>query len=135
MGGQNRGVGVRRMYPASFVVREYERRVTVAMYQGDGAEKTPQYSSTLWLGKRQQTLGDDGKDLDHNAELIPRDQFLHRFAHSPILTRYIWGYCATECKRGNRLSHFSFPKAYQAGLASILQQLIHPLFAASRDPQ
>ncbi|KAJ6464560.1 hypothetical protein C8R45DRAFT_1024395, partial [Mycena sanguinolenta] len=39
VGRQNRRAGARRMYSANLVVRESERKVTVAMYQGDSSER------------------------------------------------------------------------------------------------
>ncbi|KAF7326998.1 Kinase-like protein [Mycena sanguinolenta] len=100
----SRGASVRRMYSANFVVRESERRVTVAMYQGDGAEDEWRQDFAKYESIRHPNILQlygivNAKKLCamvFHDELIPYGQFLSRFEHSPILTTYILSYCITE---------------------------------------
>ncbi|KAF7337199.1 Kinase-like protein [Mycena sanguinolenta] len=99
-----RRMSVRRMYSANLVVRESERKVTVAMYQGDGAEEEWRRDRTAYESIRHPNILQlyglvNTKKLCamvFHEELIPYDQFLRHFEHSPILTTYILGYCVTE---------------------------------------
>ncbi|KAF7337285.1 hypothetical protein MSAN_02281000 [Mycena sanguinolenta] len=100
VGRLGRGMGVRRtVYHAE--IRGDPGTVTVAMYQGDGAEEewgqdVAKYESIrhpnivqlygLVSTKRLYAM------VFHD-ELIPYDQFLRRFQHSSILTTYIFAYC------------------------------------------
>ncbi|KAF7337197.1 hypothetical protein MSAN_02272000 [Mycena sanguinolenta] len=100
----SRGASVRRMYSANFVVRESERKVTVAMYQGDGAEDEWRQDFAKYESIRHPNILQlygivNAKKLCamvFHDELVPYDQFLSRFEHSPILTIYILSYCITE---------------------------------------
>ncbi|KAF7326995.1 Kinase-like protein [Mycena sanguinolenta] len=129
----NPGAGVRRMYSAN-LVRESERRVTVAMYQGDGAEEEwrqdhgayesirhPNILQLYGLVNTKKLCGmvfHDGED-DHAdltfiwlrlwIELIPYAEFLRRFEHSRILTTYILGYCVTEYEEARAYHNSIFP--------------------------
>ncbi|KAF7337194.1 hypothetical protein MSAN_02271700 [Mycena sanguinolenta] len=104
VGRQSRGAGVRRMYSANLVVRESERRVTVAMYQGEDAEEGWRRDRAAYESIRHPNILQlyglvNTKELCamiFHDELIPYAQFRRRFEHSQILTAYIWGYCRTE---------------------------------------
>ncbi|KAF7326997.1 Kinase-like protein [Mycena sanguinolenta] len=81
-----------------------QRKVTVAMYQGDSAEKEWRRDQAAYESIRHPNILQlyglvNTKKLYamvfHN-ELVPYEQFRGRFEHSPILTTYIWGYCLTE---------------------------------------
>ncbi|KAF7337254.1 hypothetical protein MSAN_02277900 [Mycena sanguinolenta] len=102
VGRLSRGLGVRRIHHAE--IRGDAGTVTVAMYQGDGAEEEwrkdiAKYES-IWDPRIMQLHGlVSGKGLYamvFHAELIPYDQFFRRFQHSPILSTYIRGYCCTQ---------------------------------------
>ncbi|KAF7353115.1 hypothetical protein MSAN_01498800 [Mycena sanguinolenta] len=100
---QSREVDVRRaVYHAE--IRGDPGIVTVAMYQGDGAEEewrkhVATYKS-MWHPNIMQLYGlVSTKELYamvFHDELIPYAQFRRRFEHSPILRTYIIGYCRTE---------------------------------------
>ncbi|KAJ6464529.1 hypothetical protein C8R45DRAFT_501467 [Mycena sanguinolenta] len=99
VGRQSRGVGVRRIYHAE--IRGDPGTVTVAMYQGNGAEDewrqhVAKYESIRHLHIMQLYGLVSTKGLYamifHN-ELIPYAQFLRRFERSPVLSAYIIGYC------------------------------------------
>ncbi|KAF7337232.1 hypothetical protein MSAN_02275600 [Mycena sanguinolenta] len=102
VGRQSRGVGVRRIYHAE--IRRDPGTVTVAMYQGAGAEEKwrqhiAKYESIQHPNIMQLYGLVSSKGLYamvFHDELIPYAQFLRRFEHSPILSAYIIGYCATE---------------------------------------
>ncbi|KAF7337202.1 hypothetical protein MSAN_02272500 [Mycena sanguinolenta] len=120
----SRGAGVRRMYHANLVVRQSERKVTVAMYQGDGAEEEwrrdtatyesirhPNFLQLYGLVNTKKLCAMVFHSGDIVIELIPCDQFLRRFEHSPILTIYIMGYCATEFYEAANYHDSIFPMA------------------------
>ncbi|KAF7353194.1 hypothetical protein MSAN_01507100 [Mycena sanguinolenta] len=100
VGRQSRGVGVRRtVYHAE--IRGDPGTVTVAVYQGDGAEEewrkdVAKYES-IWHNNIMQLYGIVSTKGLHavvfHDELIPYAQFLRHFQHSAILTPYIIGYC------------------------------------------
>ncbi|KAF8157661.1 hypothetical protein K438DRAFT_1986448 [Mycena galopus ATCC 62051] len=94
------GPGLRRMYSAKLG----DRRVTIAMYQGDGAEeewqkevakyKLIRHPYIMQLYGLASTRGLCA--MVFHDKLIPFKQFIKRFQHSPVLTMYIQGYCALE---------------------------------------
>ncbi|KAJ6464523.1 hypothetical protein C8R45DRAFT_501368 [Mycena sanguinolenta] len=101
VGRQSRlgGLSVRRIYHAE--IRRDPGPVTVAMYQGDGAEQEWQRHVAKYESIRHPHIMQlyglvSTKGLYamifHN-ELIPYRQFLRRFKHSPILSAYIMAYC------------------------------------------
>ncbi|KAJ7767566.1 hypothetical protein B0H14DRAFT_2968868, partial [Mycena olivaceomarginata] len=97
---QKRGGGVRRMYSAKIVGGE-SRPMTVAVYQGDGAEESwrqqvARYESIrhphiMQLFGLVKTRGLRG--MVFLNELIPFRHFLNRFEYSRILASYILAYC------------------------------------------
>ncbi|KAF7366363.1 hypothetical protein MSAN_00892800 [Mycena sanguinolenta] len=99
VGRQIQGVGVRRVYHAE--IRRDPGPVTVAMYQGDGAEdewrqhvakyESIRHPHIMQLYGLVSTKGLYA--MVFHDELIPYAQFLRRFQHSPILSTYIIGYC------------------------------------------
>ncbi|KAF7353288.1 hypothetical protein MSAN_01516800 [Mycena sanguinolenta] len=101
---QSRGVDVRRIHHAE--IRGNPGIVTVAVYQGDGAEEecrkhVAKYES-IWHVNIMQLYGlVSSKGLYamvFHDELIPYTQFVRHFEHSSILRTYIFGYCATEAR-------------------------------------
>ncbi|KAF7353250.1 hypothetical protein MSAN_01512800 [Mycena sanguinolenta] len=124
VGCQSRGVGVRRIYHAE--IRHDPGTVTIAMYQGDGAEewrhnvakydsiRHPNIMQLYGLVSTERLYA-----MVFHDELIPYAQFFDCFQHSPILTAYIIGYCpiikATEHQEA---THYVFnvspksPKRY-----------------------
>ncbi|KAF7334325.1 hypothetical protein MSAN_02377300 [Mycena sanguinolenta] len=107
VGRLSRGLGVRRIHHAE--IRGDAGTVTVAMYQGDGAEEewrkdVAKYES-IWDPRIMQVYGLVSTKglyaMVFHDELIPYAQFLRHFQHSPILRTYIFGYCliikTTEC--------------------------------------
>ncbi|KAF7330725.1 hypothetical protein MSAN_02445100 [Mycena sanguinolenta] len=99
---QSRGVGVRRIYHAE--IRRDPGPVTVAIYQGDGAEEEWRQHVARYESIRHPNIVQlyglvSTKGLYamiFHDELIPYVQFRRRFQHSPILSTYIIGYCARE---------------------------------------
>ncbi|KAF7353211.1 hypothetical protein MSAN_01508800 [Mycena sanguinolenta] len=103
VGHQRQGVVARRIYHAQ--IRRDPGTVTVAMYQGDSAEKE--------LYRNGDSMSQKYESIRHpnimqlyglvstkglyamvfHYELIPVCQFLRRFEHSSILRTYIIGYC------------------------------------------
>ncbi|KAF7353215.1 Kinase-like protein [Mycena sanguinolenta] len=103
VGRQTPRATVRRVYKAKLEGRE-SGHMTVAVYEGDGAEETwnehlanyesirhPNVMQLYGLVNTQRLRG-----MVFHDELIPYDQFFRRFQHSPILSTYIFGYCNTE---------------------------------------
>ncbi|KAF7353105.1 hypothetical protein MSAN_01497800 [Mycena sanguinolenta] len=94
VGCRSRGVGVRRLYHAE--IRRDPGTMTVAMYQGDGAEEkwrqhVAKHPNIMQLYGIVSTKGFHA--MVFHDELIPYRQFLRRFEHSTILRTYIIGYC------------------------------------------
>ncbi|KAJ6464533.1 hypothetical protein C8R45DRAFT_1174745 [Mycena sanguinolenta] len=102
VGHQSRGVGVRRIYHAA--IRRDPGIVTVAMYQGNGAEdewrqhvakyesiRHPYIMQPYGLVSTKEIYA-----IVFHDELIPYARFLRRFQYSTILCAYIIGYCTTE---------------------------------------
>ncbi|KAF7353114.1 hypothetical protein MSAN_01498700 [Mycena sanguinolenta] len=102
VGCRSRGVGVRRIYHAE--IRRDPGTVTVAMYQGDGAEDEWRHHVAKYESIRHPNIMQlyglvSTKGLYamiFHDELIPYTQFLCRFEHSPILRTYIFGCSAME---------------------------------------
>ncbi|KAF7353203.1 hypothetical protein MSAN_01508000 [Mycena sanguinolenta] len=102
VGRRNRGACARRIYHAE--IRRDPGTVTVAMYQGEGAEEewrqhvakyeSIRHPNIIQLYGLVSTKGLYA--MVFHDELIPYNQFLDRFEHSPILKTYIIGYCITE---------------------------------------
>ncbi|KAF7337249.1 hypothetical protein MSAN_02277400 [Mycena sanguinolenta] len=100
VGRQSRGVSVRRaVYHAE--IRGDPGTVTVAVYQGNGAEEecrkdVAKYES-IWDPHIMQLYGlvrtKGLYAMVFHDELIPYAQFFRRFQHSPISSTYIIGYC------------------------------------------
>ncbi|KAJ7792341.1 hypothetical protein B0H14DRAFT_3160269 [Mycena olivaceomarginata] len=99
---QGRGAIIRRMYSAKIMGRE-TGPMTIAIYQGDGAEKWQQliekyesirHPKIMQLYGLVRTKGLHA--MVFHDDLIPFRQFLNRFRHSPVLTTYIFGYCSSE---------------------------------------
>ncbi|KAF7337210.1 hypothetical protein MSAN_02273400 [Mycena sanguinolenta] len=142
VGHQSRGAGVRRMYSANLVVRESERKVTVAMYQGDGAELKWQEDHTAYESIRHPNILQlyglvNTKKLCamvFQNELIPYHQFLRHFEHSPILITYILGYCRlihsaiqrTEWQEAADYHSSNFPMTNLEGVYNELPLWIQP---------
>ncbi|KAJ7804406.1 hypothetical protein B0H14DRAFT_1617560 [Mycena olivaceomarginata] len=93
------------MYTAKIVGNE-SRTMTVAVYQGDGAEEEWRQQVAKYESIRHPHIMKlYGLVRTHGLcamvflnELIPFHQFLNRFKHSRILTSYIYAYCASEWK-------------------------------------
>ncbi|KAJ7821207.1 hypothetical protein B0H14DRAFT_1335826 [Mycena olivaceomarginata] len=104
VGRQTRGAGVRRMYCAKVMGGE-TGPMTVAMYQGAGAEEKWRQHRAKYESIRHPNImqlyglvATGIRALVFHDELIPYHQFLGRFQYSPVLTTYIRGYCSTEWK-------------------------------------
>ncbi|KAF7353198.1 hypothetical protein MSAN_01507500 [Mycena sanguinolenta] len=103
VGRQTSGASVRQVYMAKLESRE-SGHMTVAIYQGDGAEETwnqhlANYESIRHPNVMQLYGLVSTKGLYamiFHDELIPYAQFRRRFQHSAILTPYIIGYCTTQ---------------------------------------
>ncbi|KAF7337230.1 hypothetical protein MSAN_02275400 [Mycena sanguinolenta] len=99
VGRQSRGVGIRRIYHAE--IRRDPGTVTVAMYQGVGAEEEWRRHVAKYELIRHPNIMQlyglvSSKGLYamvFHDELIPYAHFLRCFEHSPILKAYITGYC------------------------------------------
>ncbi|KAF7337205.1 hypothetical protein MSAN_02272800 [Mycena sanguinolenta] len=117
--GSTQGAGVRRMYSANLVDRESRRKVTVVMYQGDGAEQEWRRDRAVYESIRHPNilqlygLVTNTKlcAMVFHDELIPYNQFLRRFEHSPVLTTYISAYCRTEWNDARDYHNSIFPMA------------------------
>ncbi|KAF7353135.1 hypothetical protein MSAN_01501000 [Mycena sanguinolenta] len=104
-GRQTPRATVRRVYKAKLEGRE-SGHMTVAMYEGDGAEEAWKQHLEKYEALRHPNIMQiyglvSTKNLYamvFHDELIPYAQFHRRFEHSPILTTYIIGYCSTEFK-------------------------------------
>ncbi|KAF7334323.1 hypothetical protein MSAN_02377000 [Mycena sanguinolenta] len=104
-GRQTPRATVRRVYKAKLEGRE-SGHMTVAMYEGDGAEEAWKQHLEKYEALRHPNIMQiyglvSTKNLYamvFHDELIPYAQFRRRFEHSPILTTYIIGYCSTEFK-------------------------------------
>ncbi|KAF7353292.1 hypothetical protein MSAN_01517200 [Mycena sanguinolenta] len=105
IGRQTQRASVRRVYTAKLEGHQ-SGHMTVALYEGDGAEEAwnehltkyeavrhPNIIQLLGLVKTRRLRG-----MVFHDELIPYHQFFDRFEHSPILSAYITGYCITEFK-------------------------------------
>ncbi|KAJ7871706.1 hypothetical protein B0H14DRAFT_207070 [Mycena olivaceomarginata] len=100
VGRQNRDARVRRMYSAKVMGGE-TGRMTVAMYQGAKVEEEWRQHLAIYESLRHpnvmQLYGLANTSALHamvfHDDLIPFDQFIGRFRHSPILTLYIYSYC------------------------------------------
>ncbi|KAF7337262.1 Kinase-like protein [Mycena sanguinolenta] len=98
---QSQGVGVRRIHPAE--IRGDPGTVTVAMYQGDGAEDEWRQDVAKYASIRHPNImqlyglvnARRLRGMVFHDEVIPYAHFVHRFEHSPILSAYILGYCTT----------------------------------------
>ncbi|KAJ7828052.1 hypothetical protein B0H14DRAFT_2452446 [Mycena olivaceomarginata] len=103
VGRQNRDKRVRRMYSAKVMGGE-TGRMTVAMYQGARVEEEWQQHLTIYKLLRHPNvmqlygLANTSalRAMVFHDDLIPFDQFIGRFRHSPILTLYIYSYCNSE---------------------------------------
>ncbi|KAJ7739104.1 hypothetical protein B0H14DRAFT_490062 [Mycena olivaceomarginata] len=103
VGRQNRGTRVRRMYSAKVMGGE-TGQVTVAMYQGARVEEEWRQHLTIYESLRHPNvmqlygLANTSalRAMVFHDDLIPFDQFIGRFQHSPILTLYIYSYCTSE---------------------------------------
>ncbi|KAJ7863402.1 hypothetical protein B0H13DRAFT_2565184 [Mycena leptocephala] len=93
---------VRRMYSARVDGRK--SGVTVAMYQGDGAEEEWRQDIANYMTIRHPNIvqmcgaassGGIHATLFHD-DLIPFENFVDYYHHSPILQVYIYGYCSTD---------------------------------------
>ncbi|KAF7353138.1 hypothetical protein MSAN_01501300 [Mycena sanguinolenta] len=99
-GRQTPGATVRRVYKAKLEGRE-SGHMTVAMYEGDGAEEAWNQHLANYESIRHPNIMQlygllSSKGLHamvFHDELIPFTQFLCHFEHSPILRTYIIGYC------------------------------------------
>ncbi|KAF7353231.1 hypothetical protein MSAN_01510900 [Mycena sanguinolenta] len=99
VGRQRQGVVARRIYHAQ--IRRDPGTVTIAMYQGDGAEKEWRQHVAKYESIRHPNIMQlyglvSTKGLYamvFHDELIPFCQFLRRFEHSSILRTYTIGYC------------------------------------------
>ncbi|KAJ6464503.1 hypothetical protein C8R45DRAFT_500971 [Mycena sanguinolenta] len=111
---ESRGVGVRRIYHAE--IRRDPGPVTVAMYQGDGAERewrqhVAKYESIrhphiMQLYGLVSTKGLYA--MVFHDELIPYFQFLRRFEHSPILRTYIIRCCVRpSCCHRSQVANYT----------------------------
>ncbi|KAF7353277.1 hypothetical protein MSAN_01515600 [Mycena sanguinolenta] len=100
VGRQNPGASVRRVYTAKLEGHQ-SGHMTVAMYEGEGAEEAwnqhlakyeavrhPNIMQLYGLVSTRRLRG-----MVFHDELIPYRQFLCRFQNSPILSAYIIGYC------------------------------------------
>ncbi|KAF7337261.1 hypothetical protein MSAN_02278600 [Mycena sanguinolenta] len=104
VGRRSGGVSIPRIYHAE--IRLDPGTVTVAMYQGEGAEEEWRQHVAKYESIRHPNIMQlyglvSTKGLYamvFHDELIPYTQFLRRFQHSPILRTYIIGYCDTEFK-------------------------------------
>ncbi|KAJ6464440.1 hypothetical protein C8R45DRAFT_1107339 [Mycena sanguinolenta] len=99
VGRQIQGAGVRRIFHAE--IRRDPGTVTVAMYQGGGAEeKWRQHVANYKSIRHPRIMQPYGLVITEGLyaivfhdELIPYGQFLRYFQHSLILSTYILGYC------------------------------------------
>ncbi|KAF7353248.1 hypothetical protein MSAN_01512600 [Mycena sanguinolenta] len=127
---QSRGVDVRRIHHAE--IRGDPGIVTVAVYQGDGAEEEwrkhiATYES-IWDPRIMQlhglVSGNGLYAMVFHDELIPYAQFLRRFKHSPVLSTYISGYCSTQFWEAthfiSRVSRKPLPVTHSASLCVLL---------------
>ncbi|KAF7366988.1 hypothetical protein MSAN_00957600 [Mycena sanguinolenta] len=117
VGRQIPGASVRRVYMAKIEGRE-SGYMTVAVYEGDGAEEAwsqhlasyesirhPHIMQLYGLVRTRRLRG----MVFHDA-LVPYGQFLRRFQHSPILSTYIIGYCTMEFREATKYMLDAFPK-------------------------
>ncbi|KAF7337200.1 hypothetical protein MSAN_02272300 [Mycena sanguinolenta] len=119
VGRRNRRAGVRRMYHANLADRESGRKMTVAIYQGNGAEEEWRRDHAVYESIRHPNIMQvyglvDTKKLCamvFHDELIPYDEFLRRFQHSTILTTYILAYCTAEWEDARDYYESNFPMA------------------------
>ncbi|KAJ6464518.1 hypothetical protein C8R45DRAFT_501252 [Mycena sanguinolenta] len=116
VGRQIQAAGVRRIYHAE--IRREPGPVTVAMYQGDGAEEEWRQHVAKYEAIRHPHIMQLYGLVRNNGlyamvfhdELIPYVQFLRRFQHSTILSTYIIGYCTTEFEEAANYIYDAFRK-------------------------
>ncbi|KAJ7887317.1 hypothetical protein B0H14DRAFT_3856416, partial [Mycena olivaceomarginata] len=85
-------------------------RMTVAMYQGARVEEEWQQHLTIYESLRHPNvmqlygLANTSRlcAMVFHDDLIPFNQFISRFRHSPILTLYIYSYCTLEWQQAMR---------------------------------
>ncbi|KAF7371254.1 hypothetical protein MSAN_00761200 [Mycena sanguinolenta] len=102
VGQQIRGTSARRMYAAE--IRRDPGPVTVAVYQGHGAEEEWREHLAKYESIRHPNImqlyglvsASGIRAMVFYDELIPLSQFLSRFRHSPILKAYILSYCNVQ---------------------------------------
>ncbi|KAJ7760211.1 hypothetical protein DFH07DRAFT_957593 [Mycena maculata] len=112
---------VRRVYSARVV--GLDGNLTVAMYQGDGAQKEWREDILRYTWLRNpyfvQLWGITTSSTMHAAvfydDLIPVEQFFELYRHSSILTAYIHGYCNTEFEVTWDYSYSSFKRSLDQG--------------------
>ncbi|KAF7337233.1 hypothetical protein MSAN_02275700 [Mycena sanguinolenta] len=103
VGRRTPGASVRRVYTAKLEGRE-SGHMTVALYEGDGAENAWNQHLAKYEAIRHPNIMQlygllsttRLRGMVFHDELIPYAQFLRRFEHSPILSTYIIAYCTTE---------------------------------------
>ncbi|KAJ6526072.1 hypothetical protein B0H19DRAFT_1275926 [Mycena capillaripes] len=96
---QQGGRGVRRLYSAK--IHGQNSSMTVAIYQGNGAKEEWWRDIATYIHPNLiQIHGGASSGLIHgtlfHADLIPLEDFLDLYRHSPIVTAYIWGSSYTE---------------------------------------
>ncbi|KAF7330734.1 hypothetical protein MSAN_02446000 [Mycena sanguinolenta] len=117
VGRQTPRATVRRVYKAKLEGRE-SGHITVAMYEGDGAEEEwnqdlanyesirhPNIMQLYGLVRTKKLYA-----MVYHDELIPYAQFFRRFQHSPILSTYFIGYCNTEFAEATKYLSVVFRK-------------------------
>ncbi|KAJ6522883.1 hypothetical protein B0H19DRAFT_1277168 [Mycena capillaripes] len=101
VGRQHERKHIRRMYTAR--VDGHESSMTVAVYQGAGAEEEWRQDVAKYMSLRHPNIiqiragassGGIHATIFHE-DLIPLKEFLDLHRHSPIVTAYIKGYCGT----------------------------------------
>ncbi|KAF7337255.1 hypothetical protein MSAN_02278000 [Mycena sanguinolenta] len=110
VGRQMPGASVRRVYMAKIQGRE-SGHMTVAMYEGDGAEKAWNQHLANYESIRHPNILQlyglvSSKGLYamvFHDELIPYRQFRRRFEHLPVLSTYAMAYCEAWLAQANRM--------------------------------
>ncbi|KAF7374117.1 hypothetical protein MSAN_00292900 [Mycena sanguinolenta] len=107
---------VRRVYSAKLETRFRKGNMTVAMYQGDGAEEEWRQDLAKYMHPNIIQIYEAASSNNIYAtvfydDLIPFEDFLCLYHQSPLLTVYVYGFHVNlGVLRGRKLFVFNFPQ-------------------------
>ncbi|KAJ6450158.1 hypothetical protein C8R45DRAFT_1224173, partial [Mycena sanguinolenta] len=109
---------VRRVYSAKLESQLRKGNMTVAMYQGDGAEEEWRQDVAKYMSIRHPNIiqiyeAASSKNIYaavFHDDLIPFEDFLHLYRHSSPLTVYVYGFHTSEFYAAENYLYLSFHK-------------------------